>query len=513
MISSQPDTESSATSVAGGASPSGSPDRALLRLAGEISMKSRRTRRRFVNRLVDNLEDAFRSEGCTASVEAGWSRLYVEVDDPAGLDLLSRVFGLSSWSPIEGECEARLESIVQLGRELFAERVRGRRYAVRARRAGEHPFGSQDVERELGAALNPGAVVDLDDPDVTVRVEVRDAKAHLFADRVAGAGGLPLGVQSRAVALLSGGFDSAVAAWMALRRGVELDYVFCNLGGSAYRRMVLEVAKVLAERWSYGSRPRMFVLDFRPVVEEMRRSVKASHLQIVLKRLMYRCGSRIAEEVGGDAVITGESIGQVSSQTLANLRAIHDAATVPVLRPLVGFDKEEIIARSREIGTHDLSARVREYCAIAPDHPATASNPERARRQEDAVEPEVLAAALAEREELFLRDLPSAEIAGEALFIEEVADDAVVLDTRSDDAFEAWHWPGAERREFDELRRRFEELDPERTYVLCCEHGTRSASLAEAMQRAGYEAYAVRGGAVELRRIAAEAAEAAEPTR
>lgn len=501
MSSEQANSQPSPTGTVPQPSPAGAA-RALLRLAGEISTKSRRTRRRFVDRLVHNLEDALESEGIDGSVEKGWSRLYVEAEDPSDIGVLSRVFGLSSWSPIEAACEARLEAIVQAGRKLFADRVRGRRYAVRARRAGDHDFGSRDVERELGAALNPGAEVDLEDPDVTVRVEVRDDRAHLFAERVKGAGGLPLGVQSRAVALVSGGYDSAVAAWMTLRRGVELDYVFCNLGGGAYRRMVLEVTQVLANRWSYGSRPRIFVVDFRPVVDEMRRAVNPSHLQVVLKRLMYRCGSEIAEDVGADALVTGDSVGQVSSQTLANLRAIDGAASLPVLRPLVGFDKQEIISRSREIGVYDLCARVREYCALVPDHPVTASDPERARRQESGVDPAVLRDAVQGREELLLRELDPADVVGETLYVDRVPDDARVLDTRPDDAFARWHWPGAERWDFSDLREGFGDLDPGRTYVLCCEHGTRSASLAEVMQRAGYESYAVRGGAAGLRRMA-----------
>ncbi len=476
--------------------------RALLRLSGELATKSRRTRSRFQRRLADNLRDALDATGVEAEVDRQWSRMFVEAEDERAFEVLGRVFGLSSYSPVEGTCEPRLDAIVETGERLFHDRVRGRTYAVRSRRSGEHPFDSRDVMEELGAALNPGAEVDLDDPGVEVRVEVREDRAYLFSRRMEGAGGLPAGVQGKALALVSGGYDSAVAAWMALRRGVEVDYLFCNLGGAAYRRLTLEVAKVLADDWSHGLRPRAHVLDFNPVVREMEESVDGSYLQVVLKRLMYRAGAEVAREVGAEALVTGESIGQVSSQTLSNLHAIDDAADLPVLRPLAGFDKEEIMARARRIGTHDLSARVREYCALTADYPVTASTPERAREQEEAVDPAAVERALETRETVDLRGVEPAELVTPGLFVDDIDEDAVVLDTRDRESYRRWHPDGAERREFSELSASFDELDPERTYVLCCERGTRTAHLAERMQAAGYEAYSLRGGVRRLRREA-----------
>lgn len=483
-------------------SPAGADVRVMLRLSGEVSTKSRRTRSRFQKRLVRNLRDALESQGVEARVENAWSRLFVSAADPGALEPLGRVFGISSFSRLEGECPAELEEIVETGHRLFADRVRGRRFAVRARRSGRHGFGSRDIMIRLGAALDREAAVDLEDPDVEVRVEVRDDRAYLFSERRAGAGGLPIGVEGRAVALLSGGFDSAVAAWMALRRGIELDYVLCNLGGAAYRRMVLEVAKVLSDGWSHGSRPRLHVVDFTAVVEAMRSGARASYLQVVLKRLMYRAASRVAAEIGAEALVTGESVGQVSSQTLANLRAIDPASSFLVLRPLVGFDKEEIVARARRIGTYELSARIREYCSVAPGRPVTAASPEAAADQEAAVDPAPLDAAVAGRETLDLRALEPGDIVGSSLFVSEVAEDAEVVDTRPAEAFEAWHWPEAVRRDYEELSRGFGELDREKTYVLYCNEGVRTAYLAERMQARGFEAYSFRGGVRALRRHA-----------
>jgi thiamine biosynthesis protein ThiI len=287
---------------------------------------------------------------------------------------------------------------------------------------------------------------------------------------------------------------------MALRRGVEVDYLFCNLGGAAYRRLALEVMKSLADRWSYGLRPRAHVLDFNPMVRELEEKVEGSYLQVVLKRMMYRAGTAVAREIGAEALVTGESVGQVSSQTLANLHAIDDAADLPVLRPLAGFDKEQIMARARRIGTHGLSSRVREYCAITADYPVTASTPERARERAAPVDRAVLDRAVEGRETVDLRSLERSELVTPGLFVDEIDEGAVVLDTRDRESFRRWHPEGAERRDFSELSAGFDELDPEPTYVLCCEEGTRTAHLAERMQAEGYEAYSLRGGIRRLRR-------------
>lgn len=466
----------------------------LVRLAAELAIKSRRTRANFQRRLVRNLRDALESAGVSAQVEDAWTRIYVRTSSRDALPVLTRVFGVSSVSPVEAVVAAQLDEIVRAGEATFHERVRGRRFAVRARRSGRHAFASKDVEIQLGAALNPGATVDLDDPDVTVFVEVRDAEAYLFAERVAGAGGLPIGVEGRAVALVSGGYDSAVAAWLMLKRGVILDYVFCNLGGDAYERAVVQVTKVLADLWSFGHRPRMHVVDFAEPLRELRAKVREKYWQLILKRLMYRVASCIGIERDAEAVVTGEAIGQVSSQTLTNLRSIEPAAALPLFRPLLGFDKEEIIARARVVGTAALSEQVKEYCAIVPGRPVTAASVASVDAEEAKLDLTVLDDVVGSRKVLDLRSLTATDLIAPYLFTSDIPADAVVLDCRPDAQYRAWHLPGAKHREVWDLLRDFRGLDRDRTYVLYCAHGIQTAYLAEKMQRAGFEAYSFKGG-------------------
>ena len=173
-----------------------------------------------------------------------------------------------------------------------------------------------------------------------------------------------------------------------------------------------------------------------------------------------------------------------------------------MLRPLLGFHKEEILDRAREIGTYDLSARVREYCDLVPQRPVTASSPEAAEAQESAVGFAELGEAVAGTTVHDVRALRPESMVGASLYVTEVPDGAVILDTRPRDAFEVWHWPGATRRDLPQLERDFGELDRDTTYVLCCTEGVRTAYLAEIMQRAGYEAYSFLGGAPRMRGVA-----------
>lgn len=471
---------------------------ALVRIAPEVATKARRTRQRFLRRLADNIRDALTSAGMETRIDSRWSRLLVTASDRSAPQRIASVFGVSSVSEVEARLPADLDEIVRVGASLYRERVRGRAYAVTARREGRHPFSSRDIKVALGAALNTVGTVDLDRPEVTVSVEVRDGEAFLYSGRVNGVGGLPLGVQGKAVCLLSGGFDSAVAAWRMLKRGLSLEYVFCNVAGDAYERSVLTVAKILADAWSYGDAPNVHVVDFAKPVAELRRSVQPRYWQVVLKRLMYRAAQGVAKEIGAEAIVTGESLGQVSSQTLGNLHAIDGVAELPVFRPLVGFDKSEIIAQAERIGTAAISAHIREYCAILPDRPVTHASPRAAESEESQIDLSVVAQAVAERKVIDLRSLQSARLVRDYVFASEVPDGAVVVDCREPHHYRAWHYPAAQRRDIDELGRRFQELDKTSTYILYCTYGIQTAYLAELMQRRGFEAYSFRGGAREL---------------
>ena len=332
----------------------------------EIALKSPRIRRWMISRLRKNLEDALKAAGAPGRVEEKWERIYIWTEDvKKASEAAGRVFGVRSLSPAVAYEYMDLEDLIEKAATWAEERVRGRKFAVRARRDKDLPFTSMDIMVKLGERLKPLGEVDLTSPQVTVNVEVRGRVVYLFSEVLEGPGGLPLGTQGRALSLLSGGFDSAVSSWYVMRRGVELDYVTFSLAGPLQMRDALLVAGVLSSHWSHGYRPTLHLVDFSGVLDEIERVVQAPLRGVVLRHLFYRAAEMIADEEGHLSLVTGESLGQVSSQTLSNLSAASAGIGLPILRPLIGMDKEEIIGKAREIGTAELSEKVVEYCAIA----------------------------------------------------------------------------------------------------------------------------------------------------
>jgi thiamine biosynthesis protein ThiI len=478
----------------------------LVRFSGDITIKARGTRFQFVRRLLSNLRDALASEGIPPRIQLSHNRMLVEIPDPSALSVLARVFGVQSISLVDRRVPTELAAIVEAGVECFRDRVKGKRFAVRARRVGDRskiPISAHGVELELGTALLPFAAgVDLGRPEVTVGVELLERATYLFSERRPGFAGLPLGVEGRAVTLFSGGFDSAVAAWHLLKRGVALDYVFCNLGGQTHLQGVLRVARILACQWSYGDRPSLHVVDFTALAAELQARTAKRFWQVLLKRQLLRAAEQVAATGRAVAIVTGDAVGQVSSQTLQNLAVISRATLLPILRPLVGFNKDEIIAVAERIGTFELSKVVGEYCDLAARRPATSAALAAVEAEETGLDPALLERAVAERVSYDLRSLDESRLGFPELEIDRIPPDAVVLDLSTREAFQRWHWEGALRLDFPQAVQAYPSFDPAKPYVIYCEFGLQSAFLAERMRKAGLQAFHVRGGSRALRRQA-----------
>lgn len=477
----------------------------LIRFSGDITTKAKATRRNFLRALAQNIEAALGSAGLAYTLQQGWSRFFVEAPDERALERLSTVFGISSLSAVDSFPIAGLDEIVRHGEQIFREQIRNKRFAVRARRGGRYQsnFNSQEIERALGAALRPYASrVDLSHPEVIAQVELRDGKAYFFSESHRGPGGLPLGTAGRAVALASGGFDSAVAAWMLLKRGVQLDFVFCRLGGATHEQGALRVLKFLSERWCHGYRPQLHIVDFAPVVDELQAKSDQRYWQVLLKRLMLRAAERVAAEQRALGIVTGEAIGQVSSQTLANLYAISQVTRWPLLRPLLGYDKQEIMDLARRIGTYELSAVVKEYCALTLHHPATRAGLRTIEEQEARLDLTVLDRALAERRVMDLKAVDSEALTLAGLQIEEIPAGATVIDLRDERSYQLWHYPGAQHMDFFAALQSASAFEREKLYVFYCEIGLKSGHLAEYLQQLGYRAFNFKGGLRNLMRYA-----------
>lgn len=459
--------------------------KALLRLSPEITTKAARTRRRFTQRTAENLRLALAESDLSGKVRPEHARIYLEYDDPAALAVARRVFGIHSVSPSHEEPWVDLGTLLRQAEGLMADRVRGKTFAVRARIAdSDLGVTGQRVNEELGTILRKYGRVRLDDPDVTVRIEVRNGRVHYYTATLAGEGGMPVGVGGRAVVLLSAGYDSAVAAWLMMRRGVQVDFVSCRLGGEAHERAVRAVANRLVRLWAPGLRSRLVLVPFEEAVERIRRDVQGKYAQLVLKRLMYRTADQVARRLHADGIVTGESVGQVSSQTLRNLRALTLDAQEPLFRPLLGHSKTEIMDLARRIGTHHLSSGVPEYCALGA-RPATSASARVVAEQEARVGFDDSTAL----SDAVWHELPTEEPVPDAdLTVDALPPDAVVLDIRTPPERRGREIPGA--REVDPLAIIHQPhlLDADGRYVVVCNEGQRSLWLARRLRDLGFEA-------------------------
>lgn len=388
-------------------------DMLIVTLAADIYVKSSRTRRRFRQALLDNVRVALARQDLDADFErldAG--RVLVTAAEPDRVaGVFARTFGVQRVERSRPTAFDDLDDLAGIVAERGREAVQDRTFAVRVRRHGEHPWRSVDAERVLGDALiGASAGVDLDDPDVTVTVVVVDDRAWTVDEVLAGPGGLPLGTQERCLSLLSGGFDSPVAAWMLMRRGSPVDFLHLQLD-CAQADHATAVARELWGRWGHGTSPLVWIVDFEDVQQALRDHVPPRLRQVVLKQLMFAAADRIAGDAGLPALVTGEALGQVSSQTLRHLGEIDRMCSRTVLRPLTGFDKQEIITRARQIGTAELSARAKEVCDLSAGNPvAVAARRPTLVRAHEGLPPGLVEAALATRRVVALDDwLPGLE--------------------------------------------------------------------------------------------------------
>ena len=348
-------------------------DGEFLRLvpSGEVYLKSRRTRDRFIRALVANLRRGLEESDISGTVRrTGHHELSLTTGDhERAADVARRTFGVNRVELVKPVAFDTLEQLSRQVAEMSRGRISGRTFAVRVRRRGSHPWSSNEAEIDIGnLLLADSAGVNLDEPEETVIVHVRDDRALLVNDAVPGADGLPLGTQRRVLSLLSGGIDSPVAAWMMMRRGCAVDFLHLKLDCSVSDH-ALVVGDDLVRRWGMGRPSRFHVVDFQHVKDQLRDRLAPGMRQVVLKQLMLAAAAEVARNSEIQLLVTGDSLGQVSSQTAAHLAEIDAYVGFPTLRPLVGMTKEEIVARSRHVGTYELSIRAREVCDLSDGRP------------------------------------------------------------------------------------------------------------------------------------------------
>ena len=370
----------------------------LLKL-GEVVLKGL-NRQSFEDKLLANVRRRLKNCG-SFQCSLRQSTIYVEpqsgaCDLEAAWTACRQVFGIASVARAV-PCEKTVPAIVEAARTYLADAfAAAKSFKVESRRADKtYPMNSIQLSQAVGGIdirIVPHVAVDVHHPDLTVYVEIREKYAYVHTPSVPGAGGLPIGMGGRAVSLLSGGIDSPVSSWMMARRGVELEmvhFVSPPYTSQQAQDKVLELARLLT---SWTGRLLVHIVPFTEIQEEIRRNCPEEFFTLIMRRFMMRIAEAVAKKAGAGALVTGESLGQVASQTMLALGVTEDVTSLPVLRPLIGMDKVEIIRMSREIGVFETSILPYEDCCtvFTPRHPATRPRLEDVRAAESALDVDAL---------------------------------------------------------------------------------------------------------------------------
>lgn len=369
----------------------------LLRY-GEIALKGQ-NQRYFLDTLVRNVERAVADLG-RAEVRLAFGRVLVRTDAgaDAAAERLRKVFGVVSLSRVR-DVDLDLGAITTAALEMAEEAIQSRpdiaSFKVDTRRADKRfPLTSMETSSQVGGAIHarfPHLRAKMRDPDLLAHIEIRD-RAYLSTETIPGPGGLPSGTGGRILALISGGIDSPVAAWLTARRGAVVTPVHFHsfpFTSERSKEKVVDLCRVLAD---YAGPLELWVIYFTDIQRAIQVQVPDALRVLVMRRMMMRICDRLAPRVGALALVTGESLGQVASQTLESVSVINAATALPVLRPLIGADKMEIVARAEAIGTYAISIRPYEDCCslFVPAHPRTLPTLDEVQRAEQDLDTSAL---------------------------------------------------------------------------------------------------------------------------
>lgn len=351
------------------------PDLIIARY-GEVGLKSNRVRRRFENRLINNIKASIDAE-----VKVYQARIFIfpkDFDD--ALEKLERIFGIVSYSPAistKATFEDIEESLSSYAEKLHDEGLldENTRFAISCRRVGTHEFSSQEMAAFAGAVVvrKYSCPVDLTNPELTIYLEVRDNDAYIFHEKIPGPGGLPLGTQGKVVALVSSGIDSPVASYLMMKRGCQVIALYCDNSPYTTSEALQNFNDLIDQLNLYasGAPIKKRVVKYGDYLSTCKAEAPDKMTCVLCKSGMYKLAGKLAKKLHAEAVIDGSSLGQVASQTLPNILATREDLDVPVLSPLIGLDKVEITKIAEKIGTFEISKRDDGGCKAVPKYPET----------------------------------------------------------------------------------------------------------------------------------------------
>ncbi len=474
----------------------------IIKLFPEITIKSKSVRQRMIKVLQGNIRNVLQRVDETVTVRNDWDKLVVSSknDDPANRDVLverlSCIPGIQAFLEVKQSIFADLHDLYLQTAEVYGPQIEGKTFCVRVKRKGKHEFTSNDIERYVGGGLNqnyPSGGVRLSNPDMQINLQVEDDLLYLVTGTHKGLGGYPLSTQEDVLSLISGGFDSGVASYQFIKRGSRVHYCFFNLGGAAHEIGVKQVSHFLWNKYSQSHKVRFISVPFEPVVGEILEKIDNGLMGVVLKRMMMRAASRIAERFNIEALVTGESVGQVSSQTVTNLSVIDRVTDTLILRPLIVSDKQDIINQARAIGTLEFAETMPEYCGVISNKPTVKARYDEVLENEAKFNFDVLEQVIQNAKSMDIRDIANetSEQVQEVETTSVLAENEVILDIRSPDEHEEKPFEPegkvVEHLPFYKLSTKFGDLDQSRTYLLYCERGVMSKLQALYLKEQGFQ--------------------------
>lgn len=461
----------------------------IVKLQSEITIKSRPVRKRFTKILESNVKNVLRRVDEAVTTRANWDNIEVNTKNESPenrqklIDTLSCIPGIPQFIEVERRDFTDLHDIYEKTLAVHAKTIENKTFCVRAKRTGSHEFNSIKLEQYVGGGLNQAvesAKVKLSKPDVTIRLEVKNNDLYIITHTHKGLGGFPIATQEDVLSLMSGGFDSGVSSYQMIKKGARTHYCFFNLGGSAHEIGVKQISHYLWNKFGASHRVKFFAVDFEPVVAEILDKVENGQMGVILKRMMMRAASKVAQIKGIQALVTGESLGQVSSQTLTNLNVIDRVTETLILRPLAAYDKQEIIDIARVIGTEEFSKTIPEYCGVISKKPTVKAVLKKIEAEEANFDFSILDKVVENTRVLDIRDIGN-EAEEEIHPIDELSDipaNSVIVDIRSPeeeenaplelDNVEVLHMP------FYKLATAFGDLPKDKEYLLYCDRGVMS---------------------------------------
>lgn len=467
----------------------------IVKLFPEIMIKGGPVKKRMISILNDNLRTLLGRIDDSIEVKRFWDKIEVQVDDQfvePVRKVLKQTPGVEQYlEVVQYETGEDLDLIAQKVAEHKLALVEGKTFVSRAKRSGKHSVSSFEIEKYVGSYFcqhgNP-AGVDLKTPEVKVEFELNQNTLNVITKRVQGLGGFPMGAQGDVLSLMSGGFDSTVASYLTMKRGIKTHFIFFNLGGAAHEVGVKQVALYLWSQFGASHRVQFISVPFEDVVTEIFNSTHESYMGVTLKRLMLMASEKIADVMGIDALVTGESVAQVSSQTLRNLALIDEVTNKLVLRPLATMHKPEIVSIANDIGTREFAENMPEYCGVISQNPVTHGSFKRMEREAKKFNYEVLEAAVEKAVSIPVDKIVEDVNAAAPVDVVTQPGDAVVIDIRRSAEVSQAPFEQADMNiPFNELNRTFKGLDQSKEYVLYCQKGVMSQLHAQYLRDAGYD--------------------------